>query len=153
MTITVTGSNVADIIAQLAVSGAPVPAPSPAPSPGPTPAPGPSPSPTPTPSGMSPDGTAIVATDGKHIVTVNGTFSFGAATYLGGNALLINGAQTGTGFGDMMLVSNGGKVYSHSKNDGSWWEWRPDWNKWNGETGGPAPLDAQSALAYLAAHR
>jgi hypothetical protein len=41
---------------------------------------------------------------------------------------MLNGQNTGGGFGDKLLVKNGGKLYTFSR-AGDWWAWSNGWTK------------------------
>jgi len=70
---------------------------------------------------LSPDGTSITAPSGT-LTTYHGTWSFGAATATGGNALLLNGTHAAGGFGAKLVVANNGMVYTFTA-DGAWFQW------------------------------
>jgi hypothetical protein len=59
----------------------------------------------------SPDGTTITAPSGS-VVSVDGTWTFGTITSAGGNALLLNGVNTGGGFANVLEVANCGHIYA-----------------------------------------
>lgn len=73
--------------------------------------------PPPAPS-LSPDGTVIIAPSGS-IITSQGTWTFGSATAVGGNALMLNG--TTKGFGHQLYVI-GANLYTFTANS-QWYLW------------------------------
>jgi hypothetical protein len=95
--------------------------------------PTPTPTPTPPPTGLSPDGTIITAPTGS-LITTAGTWTFGLATSVGGNALLLNGQSAAGGFGTNLYVLNLGKVYTFTK-DSKWYLWSG--TGWSFQVAGP----------------
>jgi len=85
--------------------------------PAPTPTPTPTPIPTPTPT----TATTAIAPSGS-LVTPQGTWTFGTATAAGGNALLLNGINTGGGFGTKLVFTTAGVLYTFTL-DGRWFSW------------------------------
>jgi hypothetical protein len=64
---------------------------------------------------------------GGTLVTGAGTWKFGIASNVSGNAVLLNGGGTG-GWATLLKVANGGQVYAQA-GDGSWWRWNnPGWS-------------------------
>lgn len=69
---------------------------------------------------VSPDGTVATAPGGS-VITAEGTWTFGTATAVGGNSLLLNGVQAAGGFGhEYHIVS--GKLYTFTANN-LWYLW------------------------------
>ena len=79
---------------------------------------------------VSPDGSALTFTQsqaGATLVTSAGTWNFGTASNVYGNAVLLNGGGT-DGWATLLKVANGGQLYAQA-GDGSWWRWNnPGWS-------------------------
>jgi hypothetical protein len=118
------GVKAADIPAPFTLTATP-PATPPAPLVPPPVVPGPGTQPGTTPT-LSADGTLVSAPLGS-VVTAEGTWTFGPTTS-NGSPLMLNGQNTGGGFGDKLLVKNGGKLYTFSR-AGDWWAWSNGWTK------------------------
>jgi hypothetical protein len=56
------------------------------------------------------------------LITTAGTWTFGAATSWGGNAILLNGQSAAGGFATNLYVLNLGKLYAFTK-DSKWYLW------------------------------
>jgi hypothetical protein len=87
---------------------------------------------------------------GGTLVTSAGTWNFGAASNVNGNAVLLNGGGT-DGWATLLEVANDGQLYAQA-GDGSWWRWNnPGWSA------STAPLEGQvspdgSTLIVTQAH-
>jgi len=79
----------------------------------PPPPPPPPPSPTTNTEAVAPSGS---------LTTPQGTWTFGTATAAGGNALLLNGLNTGGGFGTKLVFTTSGVLYTFTL-DGKWFSW------------------------------
>ena len=71
---------------------------------------------------LSPDGTSITPTSGGSLTTKDGTWTFSSATSFGGNSILLNGKQAGSGSGVELLVSQGGKMFTRNSYN-MWYQW------------------------------
>jgi len=94
----------------------------------------PSPIATSTSSPLSPDGTTSQAPSGAALVTVAGTWTWGATdpTHTTDNAILLNGSQVG--IAEILMANKGGKMYARAYN--GWWLWTG--SGWSSTTS-PAP--------------
>ena len=95
--------------------------------PPPPPPPPPPPHPPPPTTTVSPAGSMITAPTGTR-TTAAGTWTFGTATSVGGNAILLNGQPAAGGFGAELHVKNLGKLYTFTK-DLKWFLWSGIWNQ------------------------
>src|SRR2546421_615542 len=88
----------------------------------------------------SPDGTILMAGSGGSLLTSAGTWSFGTATDLSGNIILLNGQSAGNGYSTELEVANSGHMYAGS--NGQWWEWSG--TGWAGSAAPPSPTPPTS---------
>jgi hypothetical protein len=74
--------------------------------------------------GISPDGTAIMAPSGS-LVSAAGTWSFGPAVSNkpGIYEIMLNGTQAAGGSGSQLLIANGGTIYALGST--TWWQYIP----------------------------
>jgi len=79
------------------------------------------PPPPPPPSPPPTTNTEAVAPSGS-LVTSQGKWTFGTATAAGGDALLLNGLNTGGGFGTKLVFTTAGVLYTFTL-DGKWFSW------------------------------
>ena len=95
---------------------------------------------------VSPDGSTLTFTQsqaGGTLVTSAGTWNFGMASNVYGNAVLLNGGGTG-GWATLLEVANGGQVYAQA-GDGSWWRWNnPGWSASTAPSGGQVSPDGST---------
>jgi hypothetical protein len=73
---------------------------------------------------VSPDGSTLTFTQsqaGSTLVTSAGTWNFGTASNVYGNAVLLNGGGT-DGVATLLEVANSGQLYAQAS-DHSWWRW------------------------------
>jgi len=77
---------------------------------------------TPPPPPPSPTVAVEAIAPSGSLVTPQGTWTFGTATAAGGNALLLNGVNTGGGFGTKLVFTTAGVLYTFTL-DGRWFSW------------------------------
>ena len=73
-------------------------------------------------SGISPDGSGLVAGTGGTLDTSAGLWSFGTVTGYSGYEILLNGQSASGGYATSLEVLNQGQLYAYNSL-GSWYEW------------------------------
>jgi hypothetical protein len=95
---------------------------------------------------ISPDGSTLTVAQslaGGTLVTSAGTWNFGAASNVSGNAVLLNGGGT-NGWAALLQVANGGQLYAQAS-DGSWWRFNGSgWSASTAPSGGPISPDGST---------
>jgi Collagen triple helix repeat (20 copies) len=80
------------------------------------------------------DGSMLTTIGTGTLVTASGTWSLGATTCFGSNAILLNGSQAGGGCGKKLLVDQDGNMFTADVNN-NWWKWNGSgWNSLNTTT-------------------
>ncbi len=107
---------------------------------------------SPPPSGLSPDGSILMAGTGGSLVTNAGIWSFSAAGAGGGNVILLNGQPAANGSAVELEVANQGQLYADNA-QGQWYAWNgAGWNSTsNPNSGSPPPTTTPptTAAAFL----
>ena len=97
---------------------------------------------------LSPDGATLAAGATGSLVTSAGTWAFGTATDTGGNAIMLNGASAGDGFGHMLEIDATGQMYTFTAN-GFWYVWGN--GSWSRTTAPTLPVVTPPATTTLPA--
>jgi len=74
-----------------------------------------------TVAGLSADGTTLSIGNSGTLVSIDGTWSFGPESGGGGN-LLLNGVQANGGWGNELVIAQGGHAFALNT-QGYWYEW------------------------------
>jgi hypothetical protein len=86
---------------------------------------------------VSLDDSSITPQSGGSLVTADGTWTFGQDCQNGyGNAVLLNGSQSGGACGTLIYVSSGTLYLNNLK--GEWWTWNGSWS----QTSDPRPVNS-----------